>query len=349
MSFRLTISAPMPWLVSIAGAFLGKKSARVAAMAYILPRTLRFTKEGRNFTIALILIGLAAINTGNNLLYLITAALMSLIIVSGLLSESTLRRLTVEREMPKHIYKDTEAPAALHVGNGKKKLASFSFTVNEMQSAGISSAAQYVLKLQPFAKLTLYTPFVFKKRGYAELTGFELSTRFPFGLFRKGRAIVSPGRVLVYPSVNVNVSDDIRIFSESGTSGVSRKGRGFEIYGLRDYAVGDDSRHIHWKASARALKLMTREYEKEAEKKALITFNNFRDSNDAFESAVDRAASSAYRMIRLGYRVSLKTLTFETPYGFGTEHLHTILSKLALIEPVATKGAATVAISGAGN
>ena len=69
------------------------------------PRTLEFTKEGARFVILLLVIGFAAINTGNNLLYLIVAMMLSLIVVSGLMSESTLRDITVKRTSPPRLQK----------------------------------------------------------------------------------------------------------------------------------------------------------------------------------------------------------------------------------------------------
>src|SRR6478736_4078371 len=64
------------------------------------PRRLSFTREGRLIVILSVGVGFAAINTGNNLLY----RLLSFIIASGLLSEMTLKRLTVERRPPPRVF-----------------------------------------------------------------------------------------------------------------------------------------------------------------------------------------------------------------------------------------------------
>src|SRR5262245_1763645 len=64
------------------------------------PRRLSFTREGRIIVILSVGVGFAAINTGNNLLYLLLGWLLSFIIASGILSELTLKRLTVERRPP---------------------------------------------------------------------------------------------------------------------------------------------------------------------------------------------------------------------------------------------------------
>src|SRR5262245_58861650 len=64
------------------------------------PRKLKFTREGKYYLGITLGVGLAAINTGNNLLYLLLGMLLSLIVVSGVLSELSLRQLTVVRRLP---------------------------------------------------------------------------------------------------------------------------------------------------------------------------------------------------------------------------------------------------------
>ncbi|MEQ9319041.1 MAG: hypothetical protein RIF41_07760, partial [Polyangiaceae bacterium] len=64
------------------------------------PRKLKFTREGKYFLGITLGVGFAAINTGNNLLYLLLGMMLSLIIVSGVMSELSLRTLTVKRRLP---------------------------------------------------------------------------------------------------------------------------------------------------------------------------------------------------------------------------------------------------------
>lgn len=54
----------------------------------IAGRHLRFTREGKYFVALTFGIGFAAINTGNNLLYLVLGMLLALIVGSGVLSGS---------------------------------------------------------------------------------------------------------------------------------------------------------------------------------------------------------------------------------------------------------------------
>src|SRR5262245_1988234 len=61
------------------------------------PRKLRVTREGRYFLLITVCVGFGAFNTGNNLLYLLFGMFLSLILVSGVMSELSLRHLSVVR------------------------------------------------------------------------------------------------------------------------------------------------------------------------------------------------------------------------------------------------------------
>ena len=63
-------------------------------------RSLRLTSEGTRFLLFTIGIGVAAVNTGNNLFYLLLAMMLSVVVISGLLSEQCLRRLDFRRHVP---------------------------------------------------------------------------------------------------------------------------------------------------------------------------------------------------------------------------------------------------------
>ena len=68
------------------------------------PRRLEFTREGKYFVAITVGVGFAAINTGNNLLYLLLGMMLSFIIASGILSELSLRELAVMRTPPDAVY-----------------------------------------------------------------------------------------------------------------------------------------------------------------------------------------------------------------------------------------------------
>src|SRR5215471_17664118 len=90
------------------------------------PRTLKFTREGKYFVGITIGVGFAAINTGNNLLYLLLGMMLSLIIASGILSEMSLRGLEVERLPPGRLHARRPVLMGIGLRNRKSRLPSFS-------------------------------------------------------------------------------------------------------------------------------------------------------------------------------------------------------------------------------
>src|SRR2546426_12793719 len=67
-------------------------------------RSLRLTPERVRFLLLTLAVGVAALNTGNNLLYLLLAMMLSLIVMSGILSEQCLRHLVIRRRIPEHVF-----------------------------------------------------------------------------------------------------------------------------------------------------------------------------------------------------------------------------------------------------
>ena len=68
------------------------------------PRRLRPTRAGWSFFAITFGVGFAALNTGNNLLYLVLALMLSFLVLSGVLSESALRGIAVRRRLPRELY-----------------------------------------------------------------------------------------------------------------------------------------------------------------------------------------------------------------------------------------------------
>src|SRR3989304_3946802 len=111
------------------------------------PRRLRFTSEGTGFVIVALAIGVAAINTGNNLLYLILAMMLSMIIISGILSESSLRTVDIRRSLPREAFAGKPFLVKIAALNGKKRLPSISLTFQDYLEGTVSAGNQYFLRI----------------------------------------------------------------------------------------------------------------------------------------------------------------------------------------------------------
>ncbi len=353
MNIRPVITVPLPWLIVLYGIFFGKrarvKRRRMRRRILKFPRSLSFTAEGKWFIGILLVIAVAALNTGNNLLYLVVATLLSLIIISGIMSESSLREVRTRRvSFPRRAFKDSPLIASIEIRNTKRLLPSFSFHVREIHAPDLTSTPAYVLKLMAGETVIRTSSYTFKRRGQFTLYGHRVATRFPFGLFLKGKEEVAPHleeQILVYPAVRpLKTTPRLGAASPShGDTAPAGKGDGTGLYGLRDYTANDDSRHIHWKSAARMGRLLVKEYENERENRVTVLFENYGgEDTAAFEGKVDEAATLAAHFIKKDFSVGLKTLEADIPPSPGREQLERILYELALIEPSGTKGRPSV-------
>jgi len=73
---------------------------RLATWWWRRTKTIRPTRDGWWCVFAAMGLGVAAVNTGNNLAYLLCSMLLALIIVSGILSDLTVRGLHVAVTLP---------------------------------------------------------------------------------------------------------------------------------------------------------------------------------------------------------------------------------------------------------
>ena len=78
---------------------------------------IRIKRAGWAYITLTLLIGIAAINTGNNLIYLIEAALLSFLAVSGFLGRINLSGLKLEIVFPDEIYARKAIPLQVNPFN----------------------------------------------------------------------------------------------------------------------------------------------------------------------------------------------------------------------------------------
>ncbi len=324
-------------------------------------RRLRFTREGRYFVGITLGVGFSAINTGNNLLYLILGMLLSLIILSGVLSEMSLRRVQVKRDPPKRLYAGRPFLMSMSVRNEKRRFPSFSIEVEDLVGGEPLDKKCYFLKIPAGRTQETSYRYHFRRRGLYRYDGVRISTKFPFALFRKSREASLPADILVYPALEpvpeVRPSDRTR----PGEDGRMRRSRGGELHGLREYRDGDDARDVHWRTSAHAGLLMVRQYETESSRRVSLFLNNVReeepgdeegevrpppgppsplrrpDENETpydreLERTVSLAASLADRLLDLDVEVELLTRTDHVGPGRGDAQRWRILATLAMLE-----------------
>jgi uncharacterized protein (DUF58 family) len=335
------------------------------------PRRLTFTTSGKYFVALTIGIGFGAINTGNNLLFLLLGMMLSLIIASGILSEAVIRRLRATRSAPKRLFADTPAPGNFTLEN-PSKFPSLSVEVCERNATGEVGplagqelgpkripwwkfwrlrnreetdygepvAKAYTLRIDGDDRHDLEARYLLPRRGLYRLPGLDIVTRFPFGLFEKRRELDQPDEVIVYPAP-VPVEDWITsVHARFGDVPQNKRGSGEEYFGLRDYRPGEDQRLIHWKSSASRGEVVVRETERQEQRSVEVCLLNCTGEpaqrrhlvEPDFEVGLRRVAGLLMELLRHGYRVGLRTLDTAHPPTEEASHLDRMLSALAVTE-----------------
>jgi uncharacterized protein (DUF58 family) len=260
-------------------------------------RYFRTTREGKAFIFVTAGVGLAAINTGNNLLFLIFGFMLSLIVLSGILSEIVLRKVRVSRRLPERVFAGGTCLIEIALENGKERVPSYSLEVEDLAENLPTERRCYFLKVAARSEQIAGYRRTVARRGYLRLRGFRIATRYPFGIIEKWRLLEAHAELLVYPALLREdlVQTDQRGF---GTDALSmQSGPGSEVAGLRGYQSGDSARSIHWRRSAALGQLVVYERQQEANLHLTVLLDNARPENadarwDAgFERAISRAAA----------------------------------------------------------
>ena len=329
------------------------------------------TRAGIVYMAITLVIGVASINTGNNLLYIVVAALLSAILVSGIASAVVLRHLELDVHLPEHVFAGRPMLARLLLRNLSGWLPSFSIRVVPSKRKPVKSWRweAYTLGLprnrppesqwlrlpdrrlrrvlenpdKPILQQTVYFPFLaagqdlradlemsFPARGRYREKDFGLATRFPFAFLTKTRRIALAREVIVYPCV-----EPPREFFEvlpmvTGEFAAFVRGRGYDLYRIREYMPEDSARHVDWKATARTGALKVREFSREDERKLRVVFDNPLPGvldTALYERAVHLAASLGWHFHHEDVEIS-----YVAPGLEPTTDVFGFLHYLALVE-----------------
>ena len=305
------------------------------------PRRLKFTREGKYFTGMTLLIGFGAINTGNNLLYLLLGMMLSLIIASGILSEVVLLKLKVHRKLPERVYAGEAALVEVVLANEKLRLPSFSIQIIERLvgvEAGLRPVA-YFVKVDAGQQEAGHYRFSWPRRGLHRFEGVEVATLFPFDLFRKSRDLDEASQVIVYPRPLPAPAIQAVAAVPLGDAGKHKLGIGGDFYGLREWRQDDGIHSVYWKTTAKRGKMIVREFEQEEARVVSLCLNNRWDPaaangqthRDKHEEAIGICAGLAQRFLSMGFSVGLVTLDRKIPVADGIGQYDRILRALALV------------------
>ena len=292
------------------------------------------TREGWIYFGAIVVVVFAAINTANNLLYMVLSALLAVLLLSGFLSGLNFRFLRVLVRVPSHCFAGEPFPISIQINNDKRVFPSFSLQFEPAESSTFRFSTFYVPVVRNLRNTQQTGQAMLAKRGRFTMSEVQASSRFPFGFFRKDRTYPAQAGCICYPEIIPLEKMDISVVDLQGEDQRFERGLGQDLYMIRDYLPSDSARHVHWKASAKTSTLKTREYAAEESRSVLLTFDRYGHPGDAerFEKLVSFSASLAYHLINSGVEVSLSSDEWHSSQGDATAVRDSILEYLALVQ-----------------
>lgn len=344
-----------------------------------------FTIGGALILGLMVIVGFSAWNTGNNLLFLILSVLASSLIVGFFAGNFCLRKLDVKMRFPDTVFAGDPTPILVSLINRKRIFPTFS-VVAEVRGKERELSILYEqvreilpekwskrLASSPIIKHTLdyfvlvprrsevenKVDHVFESRGRFIIKDFELSTKFPFGFFRHRRRLSAQTvEIVVFPKVFDVNEETVDLPLEVGKLVTNKKGLGQDLLALRDYQPMDDFRRVDWKATARAQRLIVREFSAEDDKRITVYFDTRFEDEDAkkltlrekldaeqkgdktpfvserFEKGVSQTATLLTNFTEEQAEIRLIIGEEIGEFGIGREHLNECLKRLALVEAI---------------
>ena len=341
------------------------------------------TTGGAIMLVLIAIVAFSAWNTANNLLFLVLSFMAAAMIVGFVAGGLCLKRLEVKMRFPETIFAGEETHILVSLSNRKRLFPSYSvvaevrgtereesIAANDLRRLLPASIAKRLAKPPTLRRALNYfvyvprrseteskTTHVFPNRGRFLIKDFELSTKFPLGVFRHRRRL--PAReteLIVFPKLADLDLDHDDAPLEAGKIVATKRGSGQDLLALRDYQPNDDLRRIDWKATARTRHLIVREFSAEDDKKVTIFLDEFvppdegkkltlREKLEAeqtganpvrserFEEAVSIAASLLSHFTEEQAEVRLVASGLVGEFGIGSRHLHDSLKRLAVLDP----------------
>ena len=301
------------------------------------PRKLSFTREGKAIFLISVGLGFAAVNTGNNLLYLVFGLSLSMILVSGVLSEWNVRNIWASLDCPTRAQAKVPTPYLVSLRKRKGRFPSYCISAWPLfEASGLKTTNARLLELKPREEASSAAYVTFERRGEYQLLGLAVATTFPFSFFSKAMVVQKKAKVLVWPHIDLTEAQSVHRSAPGDELEADEPGRGIEFFGAREFREGDNPKFIlHRKSAGRTIPVVR---ETEATKRAglwIILHNAFdpsKKSPEDVERAIERAASLAALEIGRGTAVGISAVGGKVDAGSGRSQLEAILDFLAKIE-----------------
>lgn len=241
------------------------------------------------------------------------AALIALLALVDLLRLRRLPSPSVQRRLPAVLALNVRRPVQLSLRAGRTlRLDVFDLVPGHWHSEGLPRR----LRLRPGVETRLDYQVLPPLRGQFHVPGVQLQLHSPWRLWRQQRTVPPALDVRVFPDF-VPLTRLALLSAEQASRMVGahlkrRRGEGTDFHQMREYRVGDSLRQIDWKATARAQRLVSREYQDEKNQQMVLMLDTgrrmmARDGDVAhFDQVLNAALVVAWLALRQGDGVGLE-------------------------------------------
>jgi len=286
------------------------------------------TGPGLRFSLLVTVVGFAAYNNQNNLLYLMASVGLAGLLVCGCAGWASLRGVELVGSEAPDAYVDVPFREKLLFATSSRALHAFGLRVK-----GATGPLSF---LRVGERKACHVERVFRRRGRYRGEPVEVSTRFPFGFFHLTRTMTTARELFVFPRIRPIDTAHLDASRRGLLPRSRRRGQGDEFFRLREYVSGDHVHHIHWKTSAKLDDLMVREFGDDEEEQLSVgfvpVFTNETDTSE-FEHSVSAAASLVTHLHQAGVSFRFLAEDIELSPSRSREHVRRILGYLAEVQP----------------
>jgi uncharacterized protein (DUF58 family) len=238
-------------------------------------------------------------------------------------------RLTVSRTVdPDRVMRGEPSRVTLHVANASRFFGASLVARDRLVLADGRSASSRaggtvpvpLVRLRPGKVTTVAYAVPTRRRGVIDIGPLEVSRRDPLALVGVVRRYGGQNKVWVRPRVHVITAVPVGL-SRSMDGRIDRVPHGSITFAaLREYVMGDDLRHVHWRTSARVGELMVREHVDTSLPRIVILLDDRAEAHlpdggggeSTFEAACEGAASVLVAAYREDVQVELQLLSGAT-------------------------------------
>ncbi|WP_215906767.1 DUF58 domain-containing protein [Geomonas propionica] len=269
-----------------------------------------------------LLLGVSAVNTGNNLLFLIVAAMLAFMAITGVLGWLNIRGLALSVHLPDEVYAGTDTFLSITLENRKRYLPSFLIRVGVL---GGSTSFLLVEKNRPQSGSLLLS---FPVRGPLQLAEASISSPFPVNFFVRAASLPIRQECTVFPAPRALPVPAPGGKPDAGESAaIAAAGYDGDLAKISDYRGGEPLKLIHWRLSAKHEEFKVKELTATAAEPLLLDLDLIPGRD--LEQRLSFGTFLVNRLVKGGRPVGLKLGERVITPGSTRSHRLKLLTELA--------------------